>query len=1002
MNEKIVSIAALVALAAGCAEVGGRMQKDMRPGEVRHGFMLKEIVGLPEVGGRLWRMEYPKNGAELVWLERPDENKTFGISFRTLPEDDTGVAHIIEHSVLCGSAKYPIKEPFVDLLKSSLATFLNAFTSKDQTIYPVSSRNGRDFLNLMDVYLDAVFHPCSAVDPVMFRQEGWHYEFDKDGSLIRNGVVYNEMKGTYANPDSVAFYEICKLLYPDNFYRFVSGGDPAHVPELTFETYRDFYLKHYHPSNARIFLDGDLDLDATLAKLDSYLGVFDRQRIDVDIPLQKPVSRSATIKYAIGKGESPANKTMLAEAWVFGKFDETEKALAFDVLADALTGSNEAPLKKALLEKGLCEDVQIGGFSFLQQAAFLIAKHVPDGKIDEFRSTMRETLSSLAAKGLDHERIAAILDRKEFKTRELFSGGGTCGIKFLDAVLDHWLYGGDPANAFRTAADFKSLRAKLDKGFFEKFLLETLVSNQHHAVLTMTPSSTYAAECDKSEKDALAKTLAGWSEADKARVKEEMAKVDAFRNKVDTPEDLAKLPALSLKDIPRRGKERRQSVEKVSGVEVLRPAIGAKGVFYLTLAFSLDDFTDAELAEVPFLSTVLGELATSRRSALALKSALDAGLGRFETHVKTYAAKPGDTERTHTVFTVEVAALDTKTEAACRLVPEVLLETKFTDDKAIADLLKQDRLYGERTASTIEARILARRRAAASFSAKGVIEDVLSGIGQLRHIQNAEKRFAADSSAQMAALAALAKRIFVKDRLTVVLSDNASPSSFAGLFDAFPKGTVGRPAVHKPVKRGGEGFTVASESAYAIKASHLACADEASTGAAMVAARMLSLAYLWDEIRVKGGAYGGGLQVMNDGNVSFLSWRDPNPKRSLECYSKASSALRSFAAGDEPLDRYVVGTVGGTDPCITPQEEMGLAVDLHFCGRTFEDLQTRRGEILSTTKADLSRFADVLDKLDGKSSVCVIGGAAGVNSCSNVLDRIEAVTVSETGRKGQL
>ncbi len=970
------------------------MQSMMKPGDVRHGFTLKEIADLPEVGGRLWRMEYAKNGAQLAWLERPDENKTFGISFRTLPEDDTGVAHILEHSVLCGSAKYPTKEPFVELLKSSLATFLNAFTANDQTVYPVSSRNEHDFQNLMDVYLDAVFHPRSVEDPVMFRQEGWHYEFDKDGSLVRNGVVYNEMKGSYANPDTVAFYETGKLLFPDNFYRFVSGGDPEHIGELTFDAYRAFYLKHYHPSNARIFLDGDIDFDATLARLDSYLSAFDRQRIDADIPVQKPVSRSATIEYAIGKGESAADKTILADAWIYGMFNETEKGLAFAVLAEAIAGSNEAPLKKTLLEKGLCEDVSIGGFSFIQQAAFLIAKHVPDGKADEFRRTMKDTLSALAAKGLDHERLAAILDRQEFKVRELFSGGGTCGIKFLDAAMDQWLYGGDPADAFRTADSFRNLRAKIGTGWFEKFLVETFVENPHHSMLTMKPSATLADERVKAEKAVLAKTLAGWSDAEKARVKDEMAKVDAFRNKVDSPDDLAKLPVLSLADMPRRGKERRQSVGKTSGVETILPAAGAKGVFYLTLAFSLDDFTEAELAEVPFLATVLGELATRRHSALALRSALDAGLGRFETHVKTYAAKPGDTEHAHTVFLVDVAALDAKVEEACSLVPEVLLETTFTDAKAIADIMKQERLGRERTASTIEARNLARRRAATAFSAKGVVDDVIDGIGQLRHIQKAEKRFAADGKAQMAALEALARRIFVKDRLTVVLSDNMEPAQFAKLFESFPAGTIGAEARHVPVKRGNEGFTVASESAYAAKASHLACIGEASTGAEMVAARLLSLAYLWDEIRVKGGAYGGGLYVMNDGNTSFLSWRDPNPKRTLECYSKASSALRKFAAGDESLDRYIVGTIGGTDPCLTPKGEVSLAVDMHFCGRTFEDLQKRRGEMLDTTKADLARFADVLDKLDGKSSICVIGGAAGVNACSNVLDKVEAVTES--------
>ncbi len=978
-------------LATGIAAGGmeGSNMKEMQPGETLHGFVVEGKTELPEVGGRLWRMRYAKNGAELAWLARADENKTFGIAFRTLPGDDTGVPHIIEHSVLCGSARYPVKEPFVDLLKSSLSTFLNAFTSKDQTVYPVSSRNGSDFLNLMDVYLDAVFHPRSAENPVMFRQEGWHYEFAKDGSLVRNGVVYNEMKGTYANPESVAFREVCKLLFPDSFYRFDSGGDPAHIGELTFQKYREFYLKHYHPSNARIFLDGDLDIDAVLARLDSYLSAFDRRSIDAEIPEHRPVSRSAQVPYAIGKGESPAGKTLLADAWVFGSYDDIEKGLAFEVLAEALAGSNEAPLKKTLLVKGLCEDFALGSFSFRQQAAFMFAKHVPDGRVEEFRRTMKETLAGLATKGLDHVRLAAVLDRQEFNVRELFSGGGTCGIKFLNAALDQWLYGGDPANAFCAAEHFKNLRAKLKTGWFEKFLMDALVENPHHAELSMKPSTTIAEERVKAEKDALAKTLASWSAEDRKRVEAETAAVDAFRNKVDTPEELATLPTLSLADIPRRGRERRQTVERVSGIETLRPSVGAKGVFYLLLCFSLDDFTDAELAETPLLATVLGELSTRRHGALALKSALDAGLGRFSTRVKTYAARPGDMRRANTVFTVEVAALESKMDAVRELVPEVLLETLYTDARAVGDLLKQDRLARERMASTIEARIIARRRAAAAFSARGAVEETLNGISQLRHLQRAEKDFAADSAKLLKSLDALAKRIFVKARLTAVLSDNMDAALLQPLLDSFPQGARGADAVHAPLPLGREGFTVAAESAYAAKAMHLSAAG---TGSEIVAARLLSLTYLWDEIRVKGGAYGGGLNVFTDGHCAFLSWRDPAPKRSLECYSKASGALRDFAAGKESLDRYVIGTIGYSDPCLTPKEETSLAADLHFSGRTFEDMQRQRGEMLSTTKADLVDFADVLDRLDGRSSICVIGGASGVAGCSNVLDKVESIT----------
>ncbi len=982
--------AALAAVVmAGCAKSGRASDMpSLVPGGICHGFKVQTMTELPEVGGWLWQLEYAKNGALVAWLERADENKTFGIAFRTLPADDTGVAHILEHSVLCGSAKYPVKEPFVDLLKSSLATFLNAYTSKDQTVYPVSSRDHRDFLNLVDVYLDAVFHPLSAENPVMFRQEGWHYEFSPKGELVRNGVVYNEMKGVYASPGSVAFREICKLLYPDTCYRYDSGGDPRHIGELSFEGYRDFYRKYYHPSNARIFLDGALDIDDTLAKLNEYLGAFERRTIDAEIPRQAPVARAATVPYSIGATESAKDKTILAEGWTFAEYDDSEREVAFEVLAETLAGSNEAPLKKALLAEKLCEDVMLDAFSFRQCAAFLYAKNVPDGKADEFRRILKATLADLAKNGLDHARLAAVLDRKEFQTRELFSGGGTCGIKFMNLALDRWLYGGDMAQAFRLNGVFAKLREGIAKGYFEKFLRSALVDNPHHAELTMSPSKTLAAERLQAEAAELAQTLASWDAATLARVKAETAEVDAFRAKVDTPAELAALPALSPADLPRRGRERRLQTTEVEQVKVLSPAAGARGVFYLTLAFALDDLTDDELVAAPFLATVLGELATRRYDALALKNALDAILGHFSTGVGVYAARPGDTLNANGVMKVEVAALAAKMAEVAQLVPEVLLATRFDNAQAIADLLRQSRLGMEHQASTIEGRLLARRRAAAAFSAKGAMEDSLSGIGQLRHLQAAEKRFADSPDAFMRGLARLADKIFTRGRLTVVASDNLPAAELQGLLKAFPAGRTGARAKRRLPPRRREGFTIAAETAYAAQGSHL---GRPVTGAELVAARLLSLTFLWDEIRVKGGAYGGGLRLTDDGHAGFLSWRDPNPSRSLGVYARAAAHLRDFAAGNEPLDRYVVGTLGATDPCLTARGETALAADLYLSGRDFESLQRRRAEILGTTRADLLAAAKVLERLNERTSVCVLGGASALAGCSNAVDTVEAV-----------
>ena len=440
---------------------------ELKVGDSLHGFTVKSITELPDVQGRLVRMSYEKNGADLVWLDREDDNKTFAIGFRTFPADDTGVPHIIEHSVLCGSEKYPVKEPFVDLLKSSFQTFLNAWTSSDSTMYPVCSRDDKDFRNLIDVYMDAVFHPLSVKSPMAFKQEGWHYELDKpDGELKRNGVVYSEMKGAFANPERLMYHEMNRLLYPDTCYRFVSGGDPASIPSLTFEGYKAFYKKFYHPSNARIFLDGKVPLAAILEQLDGFLKTYDRAELETDFVYQKPVSTAKTISYEIGPDENPDGKVLVYDAWVFGRYDEREKLMAMDAISDALADSNEAPLKKALLEKGLCEDVRFGVGSTAQLSASVFAKNVKKENVEEVRRVIRETFVRLAS-GLDRARLAAVLDKAEFRDREKGSPSMPCGLQHFCEAYDIWLYGGDPAEAFRNGARFASLRKKLAEGWFE-------------------------------------------------------------------------------------------------------------------------------------------------------------------------------------------------------------------------------------------------------------------------------------------------------------------------------------------------------------------------------------------------------------------------------------------------------------------------------------------------------------------------------------------------------
>ena len=976
-------------LMAGCVLLAGTACA-YQAGDRVGGFEVMSVTPVPEVKGTLVRMAYPKNGAELVWLDRDDDNMTFSIAFRTIPQDDTGVAHILEHSVLCGSEKYPVKEPFVELLKSSFATFLNAWTSTDYTAYPVCSRNHKDFLNLIDVYMDAVFHPLSVKSPLPFRQEGWHWDLEgADAELGRNGVVYSEMKGAFANPERLLYHELRRMLYPDNTYRFVSGGDPAHIPELTFEKYKDFYFRHYHPSNARIFLDGRVDLPAVLAKLDACLAPYGRQDVDAAVPLQKPVSASKTFAYELAPGEDPANKTLVADAWVFAQWKDREKGLALDVLSTALADSNEAPLTKALLSRGLCEDVGLWSGGDEQREVTFYAKNVKDGKADEVRRVMRETLEELSAKGLDHARIAAVLDRHEFREREKDTGDTPRGLAYFSDAIEAWMYGGDPVEAFRHAHLYASLRAKLETGWFEKFLCEAVLDNPHHVQLTMTPSATLAAERAAAEKKALAAVKAGWSKEELDNVLARTRELTAFQKRADAPEDLAKLPRLSVADVPLRGPERVQKLTQVEcggTVPVLSPRTGANGITYVTLSFQLHGLTREELADVYLLSTLFGQLATEKYSALALRSEIDSRLGGFGVSVDVRGRASGEAAA---YVDVAVSALEEKKDEIIRLVPEILLKTKFDDVKAIGDILRQQRRMKERGTMGLGARHYAQRRANAALSERGVREEILSGIAQIRHLQKLDDAYAKDGAAICKRLDALRDRIFLSSRIALCcLADNTPADWARGLLATFPESSaLWRFAPYGVPPKVAEGFRTPGKVAFAAKASR----PGPYVGSSVVASRILSLDYLWNEIRVRGGAYGASFRVRPDGDGGYLSWNDPKPGRTLGCYDKSGDALRAFARGDAALDRYIVSAVASTEPYETPSVEVSTAATRFLQGRTPEDVQRLRAEMLRTTKDDLLKFADVLDSLTKDASICVVGGGEAFDTATNLLQRVESV-----------
>lgn len=964
----------------------------IQPKDILHGFRVEYAQPLEEIGATLWRMTYEKNGADLIWLERGDDNKTFAIAFKTIPSDHTGVFHILEHSVLCGSEKYPTKEPFVELIKSSMATFLNALTFADKTMYPISSRNPQDYLNLIDVYMDAVLHPLSITDPHAFRQEGWHYELDSpDGELVCNGVVYNEMKGAYASNDTVLEFEMNRQLFPDICYGCESGGHPNHITELTYEQYLANHHKYYHPSNARIILDGDIDLDAVLAKLDSYLCEYDRLAIDADIPFQKVVSPDErTAFYEIGEEEDEQNKAILAKGWVFGDYREKEKNLAFTILSDVLASSNESPLPKALLDRSLAEDVYFRSeFGVQQLYAYLMIRNADPEKKAEIWEVVRETLEELAVNGLDHARLHNTLSRIEFAMREMACDGAPRGLVFAITSLESWLYGGDPAQNLCYNDVFASLRAKIDEGWFERFLREVLLDNPHTGRVCLLPSKTLGEEKRQAEKARLAAVKAGLNDDDTAKIMREFEALRARQEAEDTPEQLATLPRLSLSDIPPLRKTIPQNVRQCENVTVLHQPLDTNGITYLSLYFTLEDMPADALTEISFLTSLLGESATEYYDALTLQSELQGKMGHFGVSLLT-SAKRGNLDEVTPRIAVRIAVLEQNKAAAAQLLDEVMNRSVLTDSSFVYNILRQYRISFEQSVA-MRGNSYASMRVFAPTSVKGTLDEQLSGITMLRWLKRTDSEFAAEGESFCRRLNEWPAKIFIKSRLTVSVTGEYDEAWLRTIIDLLHDAPTGPRVVYEKVAPRREGFLIPAEIGFAAKAFNVNALPTENKGWFRVAAQLLTFDYLWNDIRVKGGAYGTSLRDTTLGDVSLTTYRDPSPSRSLDSFDKAGQALRDFCENGGNVEQYIISTIAAIEPLMTPSSEGERAVGMYFSGLTDEALQRERDEILATTPEQLMAFSEILDEICARSGVCVVGGRNTLDACGDKLDAVEAL-----------
>ena len=956
------------------------MKLNLRENETIHGFRLLKQQTVPEIDAKGYAFVHEKSGARLFFLENDDDNKVFSISFRTTPADDTGVAHIVEHSVLCGSRKYPLKEPFVELVKGSLNTFLNAMTFPDKTMYPVASRNDKDFQNLMDVYLDAVFYPVMKETPEIFQQEGWHYEIESAAEPLRySGVVYNEMKGALSSPDDVLENKVMLSLYPDTTYGFESGGDPDAIPTLTYEGFCAFHSRYYHPSNSYIYLYGALDIEEKLAYLDrEYLSSFDRIEPHSEIALQKPFGEMVRQEaaYSISEGEKESEKTFLALSWLVGEADDAEAMLALDILQHALLQTEAAPLKKALMDAKIGKDVSSSFEDALRQPYMsLIVTGSEAERADELCSLTEKELRRLVDDGIDKTLLEASINRLEFKVREADFGTSPKGLVYNIKIMNSWLYDADPALYLYYEELFQRMREGLKGRYFEEVLEKRLLKNTHRSLVVLKPSKTLSAERDKALAEALEKKKQSFTSEEIEGIVEMNKRLKERQESPETPEALATIPLLALSDI-RREVEKLPLVEReIEGCKTLFSDVFTNKIAYINLWFDAQGVPQEHIPYLYLLTGLLDAVDTESHTYAELSNISNLHTGGI-SYENSAIARTGEPDSCLPLFRVRARAFVRKLPELFSFLAEVLTESKFTDKKRLEELCGQCRAVLEARVMSASQRSMA-ARIASYLSPAGAYNEqaMLSFYSFVADItDHFDERFEELSRT----LASLLPLVFTQGGLTigVTLSEDEY-GAFAEEAQKFcrrlPQEKAKPQRYSFDVRAKNEGILSSSRVQYVGKAANFLRLGFSYTGSMDVLETILRYDYFWTKIRVQGGAYGAFTQISRVGTLFFSSYRDPNLKETLDVFDKTADYLASFDVSDREMVKFIIGTISTLDVPLTPQLKGSVAQDRFFRQLTDADRQKTRDEILATRQEDIRALAAVVDACMKENILCVFG-----------------------------
>ena len=940
---------------------------------------------LSDIKSQGFLLKHKKSGARILLMENDDENKVFYIGFRTPPSDSTGVPHIMEHSVLCGSRDFPVKDPFVELVKGSLNTFLNAMTYPDKTVYPVASCNDKDFQNLMHVYMDAVFYPNIYQHDEIFRQEGWSYKLDQpDGELTVSGVVYNEMKGAFSSPEGVLDRVILNTLFPDTSYANESGGDPDVIPELTYEQFLDFHREYYHPSNSYIYLYGDMDMEEKLRWLDEkYLSDFDTAEVDSEIQYQEPFSemREVVKEYSITSGESVEDKTYLSWNKAIGTSLDEKLYLAFQILDYALLSAPGAPLKKALVDAGIGKDIMGSYDNGVYQPLFsVIAKNANVEQKEEFIRVIEDTLRGIAENGMDKKALRAGINYYEFRFREADFGNYPRGLMYGLQLYDSWLY--DETKPFihmQAIPTFEFLKSQVDTGYFEGLIRNYLLDNTHGAVVIIRPEQGRTARMDRELAEKLQAYKESLSPEEVQKLVDDTHELEQYQEEESSPEDLAKIPVLKREDISREIAPIYNDEMEIGGVKLVHHNVETNGIGYVTMMFDLSGIREELLPYVGILQSVLGIIDTTNYEYGELFNEINIHTGGIGTSLELYTDVTKVKEKEfRATFEMRGKALYPKMDVLFSMMREILMESRLDDEKRLKEILAM--LKSRLLASFLSSgHTTAALRALSYTSPMSKFKDDTDGIGFYEAVKVIEEDFDGQKETLIRNLKEIARRIFRADNLMLSYTSSEEAlepmtKAFAAVKDSlYTGGEMTDEACVLHCRKRNEGFKTSSKVQYVARVGNFIDGGQKYSGTLQILKVILGYDYLWQNIRVKGGAYGCMSNFNRIGDAYLISYRDPNLERTMEVYEGVVDYLKNFNVSDRDMNKFIIGTMSSLDRPMNPAAKGARSMNLYMNRVSEEMIRSERGQILDAQQDDIRALADVVKAMLDQNLLCVIG-----------------------------